>query len=77
MDEEASIFELAKSLKTLHLVATMEEALARAREIILSSKGGDEPLNKLTTLSEKDPVPHSKEDVQEQTDNVQNPHKKK
>lgn len=46
MDDEtnARIHELARSLKSLHLAATMEEALARAKEVILSSQEGNKPL---------------------------------
>ncbi len=45
------ISQLAKSMKDLHLVATMEEAFQRAKEIILGSskeaKSAKEALNEV------------------------------
>ena len=43
-DTNAKIHELARSLKSLHLAATMEEALARAKEAILRSTEESKPL---------------------------------
>ncbi len=50
---EEQIKTLALSLKGMHLSATMEEALARAREIILQSRGtSDQPLKQVIQKEE-------------------------
>ena len=47
MDQEQKIQELARSLKELHLAATMEEALARAREMVMSTQSDDKSLREV------------------------------
>src|SRR3989338_8427263 len=50
---EEQIQTLARSLKGMHLAATMEEALERARVIILQSKGtSDQPLKQVIQKEE-------------------------
>lgn len=60
MDAETSrrISELATSLKKMHLATTMEEAVERAKEIILSTKTKehDKPLEQLMAKEEKKTV---------------------
>lgn len=49
MDKKAKerVEQIAKSLKELHLAASMEEALKRAKEIVESAKGMGQPIDKL------------------------------
>ena len=49
MDEKTRerIKEVAKSLHALHLAASMEEALERAREIVASAKDNGKPIKEL------------------------------
>lgn len=54
MEQEQKIQELARSLKELHLAATMEEALARAREMVLSAESTDKPLREVVESEEKE-----------------------
>ena len=65
MDDETNtrIHELARSLKSLHLAATMEEALARAKEIMLSSREGQKPLAAMMNVLNQEP----KEDTMKPT----------
>jgi len=71
MDAETSrrISDLAASLKRMHLATTMEEATARAKEIILSTTTGgkDRPIGQLVgdarSMAAKDLELHSKEET--------------
>ncbi|MBI4016623.1 MAG: hypothetical protein HY363_02925 [Candidatus Aenigmarchaeota archaeon] len=58
MDAETSrrISELASSLKKMHLATTMEEAVERAKEIIISTKTKeqDKPLEQLVGISKEE-----------------------
>jgi hypothetical protein len=49
MDKKSKerVNQIAKSLKELHLSATMEDALMRAKEIVESAKGMGKPIDKL------------------------------
>ncbi len=49
MDKKSKerVNQIAKSLKELHLSATMDEALKRAKEIVESAKGIGKPIDKL------------------------------
>ena len=79
MEHETSeqIKTLALSLKSMHLVATMDEALARAKDIILGAKSnskeqqfGEQPLKNVLKSEEKTVNKTIIEDVQhiERTD---------
>ncbi|MBI2565177.1 hypothetical protein HYV79_04300 [Candidatus Woesearchaeota archaeon] len=85
MDAETAekINKLAHSLKSLHLVTTIEEAQSRAKEIILGAKGENESvkdmLKEVGEVSEeisKDIKDHNQEkkelqSVQEEVSNVE------
>lgn len=72
MDAETSrrISDLAASLKRMHLATTMEEATARAKEIILSTATGgkDKPIGQLVSdakdVAAKDVELHKEEDAE-------------
>ena len=60
MDEETrkKINDLAKNLKELHLVSTLEEAQKRAEDIILSTvKGGEKSIKELMEEKQKKEIP--------------------
>jgi len=54
MDKKAKerVEQIAKSLKELHLAASMDEALKRAKEIVESAKGMGKPIDKLMREAE-------------------------
>src|SRR5574341_2343683 len=55
MDKKSKerVEQIAKSLKELHLAASMDEALKRAKEIVESAKGMGKPIDKLMKEAER------------------------
>ena len=63
MDEKTKerVNAIAKSLKELHLAATMEEALKRAREIVASAQDNGKPIRELMNEIKEEASEQSKE----------------
>ncbi len=63
MDEKSKerVQAIAKSLKELHLAATMEEAVQRAREIVASAQDNGKPIRELLNEIKEEAVEQSKE----------------
>ncbi len=74
MDEKTKerVHAIAKSLKDLHLVANMEEALERAREIVASAKDDGKPIKELMAEVREEAGEQDKtaEHIQKESDKV-------
>jgi len=65
MDEkmQENVHELARRLKELHLAATMEEAITRAKEMLANTKGSGKSLRELAGEMKKSAARVEKESV--------------
>jgi len=70
MDPETSrkISELANNLKKLHLAATMEEAMARAKEMILGAPTNEKPIGELMKAQE---IKKEEKDIQKAEESLE------